>query len=48
MLGINQKILDFVERIIGSQFDELLVDFLGIVPKLNDKKKLFLHQKKIA
>ena len=46
MLGLNKKILDFIENVIGSQFDEFLVDFLGIIPKFDNKKKIILTSKK--
>lgn len=46
MLGINQKILDFIETIIGTQFDSFLIDFLGIIPEIDKNKRFVLHSKK--
>jgi hypothetical protein len=46
MFGVNQKILDLIEQIIGTQFDSFLVDFLGIVPKIDKNKRFKLHSKK--
>lgn len=46
MFGVNQKILDFIEQIIGTQFDSFLVDFLGIIPKIDKNKRFRLHSKK--
>lgn len=40
MKGLPLKIIDKIEEIIGTQFDEILMDFLGIVPKLTKEKKI--------
>lgn len=46
MFGVNQKLLDFIEKMIGTQFDEFLINFLGIVPKIDKTKKFTLVGKK--
>lgn len=40
MKGLPTKIIQVVEKVIANQFDEFLVNFLGIIPKLNEKKRI--------
>jgi very-short-patch-repair endonuclease len=43
---MHQKMLDIIEKLIGTQFDEFLVNFLGIVPKKNNQSRFRLKPKK--
>lgn len=40
MKGLPLKLIDKIEKIIGTQFDEFLVNFLGIVPKISREKRI--------
>lgn len=40
MKGLSLKLIDKIEEIIGTQFDKIALDFLGIVPKLSKEKKI--------
>lgn len=40
MKGLPLRIIDKIEEIIGAQFDEITLDFLGIIPKLSRNKRI--------
>lgn len=40
MKGFSLKTIEQIEKLIGSQFDEFAVRFLGIVPKFTRSKKI--------
>jgi hypothetical protein len=40
MKGISLKIIEKIEKSIGTQFDEFAISFLGIIPKLTRSKKI--------
>lgn len=39
MLGLSNKLLELISKTIGTQFDDFLVNFLGILPPKENKKQ---------
>ena len=40
MKGLSLRIIEEIEKTIGTQFDEFALRFLGIIPKLSRSKKI--------